>query len=131
MYFNNQCFILSIYFLPPPQQVDAPGGRPMSDVSSMFITYLLELYTWTNDSYTRGVVRDLWPTAKMAAQWQMAVSSNGFLPTCLVSTYDILDLDQYRFATFNGAFHLLAMKAAETLAYMMGQWGIRDRGRSE
>ena len=94
----------------------------MSDVTSMFITYLLELYTWSNDSYSRGVVRDLWPNAKRAARWHINISSaNDYLPTCLVGTYDILDLDQYKFAIYNSAFHLLAMKASETLAYMMGQ----------
>eukprot|EP00731_Ephydatia_muelleri_P017942 Em0010g1040a len=102
-----------------PQKVDAPGGRAMSDVTSMFITYLLELYTWSNDSYTRNLIKELWPVTKLAAQWQMNVTID-YLPTCLVCTYDILDLDQYKFTTFNSAFHLLAMKAAELLAYAAG-----------
>lgn len=91
----------------------------MGDVTSMFITYLLELYTWSSDNSTRDLIKELWPIAKLAAQWQMNVSIDN-LPTCLVCTYDILDLDQYKFATFNSVFHLLAMKAAELLAYTVG-----------
>ncbi|KAL5469493.1 hypothetical protein EMCRGX_G030750 [Ephydatia muelleri] len=101
--------------------------KVMSDVISMFITYLLELYTWSNDNDTLGMVRGLWPQAQQAAQWQLNITqSNGYLPTYLVSTDDILGLDSYKYVTYNGAFHLLAMKAAEKLAYLMGRLGGWD-----
>ncbi len=34
----------------PRTQIDVPCGRVMSDVSSMFIVYLLELYRWAGDT---------------------------------------------------------------------------------
>ena len=49
-------------------QLDTPSGRTMGDVSSMFIVYLLELWQWGRDE---DIVRELWPAAKRAAQWQM------------------------------------------------------------
>eukprot|EP00731_Ephydatia_muelleri_P017922 Em0010g1020a len=86
----------------PPRNMDIGDGRVMSDVTSMFITPT----SWSS---------------QQAAQWQLNITqSNGYLPTYLVSTYDILGLDSYKYATYNGAFHLLAMKAAEKLAYLMG-----------
>ena len=101
--------------------MDIGNGRVMSDVTSMFITYILEMYTWSSDSSILAVIRGLWPNTKRAAQWQLNITqSNGYLPIYLVSTYDILGLDSYKYATYNGAFHLLAMKAAEKLAYLMG-----------
>ncbi len=93
----------------------------MSDVSSMFIVYLLELLTWHDDSYTQQVVKDLWPNAKRAAEWQLNVSAADGIPRHMVDTYDILGLSVYPHDTYSGAFHLLAMRAAETLAYWMGK----------
>ncbi len=90
----------------------------MSDVSSMFIVYLLELLTWRNDSQ---VVKDLWPSAKRAAEWQLSVSAADGIPRHMVDTYDVLQLDFYPHDTYSGAFHLLAMRAAEALAYWMGK----------
>ena len=104
------------------QEVEFGCGRVMSDVSSMFIVYLLELQTWyQNTSVTSAVLRDLWPHAKRAAEWQMNISSIDAIPRHLVDTYDILGFDAYQHSTYSSAFHLLAMKAAEKLAYEMGE----------
>ena len=104
------------------QEVEFGCGRVMSDVSSMFIVYLLELQTWYQDtSVTSAVLQDLWPHAKRAAEWQMNISSIDGIPRNLVNTYDYLGLHAYQHSTYSGAFHLLAMKAAEKLAYEMGE----------
>ena len=89
----------------------------MSDVSSMFIVYILELYRWSNDVTT---LKALWPNAKLAAQWHMDVSSKYGVPTHLVNTYDVLAQDQYDLCSYNSAFHLLALAAARELATVMG-----------
>ena len=47
---------------------DAGCGRVMSDVSSMFILYLVELGRWGGDAAT---VARHWPVAKRAAQWHL------------------------------------------------------------
>ena len=95
----------------------------MSDVSSMFIVYLLELQTWyQNDSITEAILKDLWPHARLAAEWQMSVSSTDGIPRNLVTTYDILGLVAYPYSTYSSAFHLLAMQAAEKLAYQVGEF---------
>ena len=110
------------------QEVEFGCGRVMSDVSSMFIVYLLELQTWyQNTSVTSAVLRDLWPHAKRAAEWQMNISSIDGIPHNLVDTYDILGLSAYRHSTYSAAFHLLAMKAAEKLAYQMGELPPLDK----
>ena len=51
-------------------------GRKMSDVSSMYIIYLLELLKWANDT---ALVKELWPSAKRAAEWlrNMAAQMEG------------------------------------------------------
>ena len=104
------------------QEVEFGCGRAMSDVSSMFIVYLLELQTWYQDTnVTSAVLQDLWPHAKLAAEWQMNISNADKIPIHLQNTYDILGLNAYRHSTYSGAFHLLAMLAAERLAYQMGK----------
>ena len=104
------------------QEVEFGCGRKMSDVSSMFIVYLLELRTWHQDTnVTSAVLRDLWPHVKLAAEWQMNVSYIGGLPNYLDTTYDIVGLSAYQHSTYSSAFHLLAMKAAERLAHQMGK----------
>lgn len=70
-------------------QLDTPSGRTMGDVSSMFIVYLLELWQWGND---HDIVRELWPAAKRAAQWQMARAETWReggqgLPRSVIDTY--------------------------------------------
>uniref|UniRef100_A0A1X7UVT0 Uncharacterized protein n=1 Tax=Amphimedon queenslandica TaxID=400682 RepID=A0A1X7UVT0_AMPQE len=103
-------------------RVDSGCGRAMCDVSSMFIVYLLELLTWHDDPYSQQVVRDLYNASKKAAQWHMSVSTAEGIPLHLVDTYDIVNLAAYPYDTYSGSFHLLAMKAAETLAYAMGMY---------
>ena len=96
-----------------PAKLDTPCGRVMGDVSSMFIVYLLEMYQWMNDT---AAVRELWPVAKEAARWQINRSATHGLPDHLVDTYDGLQLSRYNVSMFSGMFHLLAMRAASTLA---------------
>lgn len=49
---------------------DDPCGRVMSDVSSMYIVYALELLRWGNQT---DFVRSLMPNITRAAEWQIAV----------------------------------------------------------
>lgn len=88
----------------------------------MFIVYLLELLTWSDDPYTRQVVKDLYNASRNAAQWFMDKSEADGIPGGLVDTYDILDLVAYPYDAYSSAFYLLAMKAAETLAYQMSMY---------
>ena len=97
--------------------LDMPTGRVMSDVSSMFIVYVLELYKWANDVTT---LKTLWPNVKLAAQWHINVSSKYGVPTFQVNTYDILRQDSYDLCSYNSGFHLLALAAAGELATAMG-----------
>ncbi len=95
----------------------------MSDVSSTFIVYLLELLTWQRDDYkVQQVLDDLWPHAKRAAEWHLNVSAAEGIPSGLCDTYDHLGLSGYPYDTYGAAFHLLAMRAAEILAYGMGMF---------
>jgi non-lysosomal glucosylceramidase len=96
----------------------------MSDVSSMFIVYLLELLTWHNDPYSQQVVQDLYNASKKAAQWHMDESAAEGIPGHLVDTYDILGLAAYPHDAYSGGFHLLAMRAAEALAYRMSMYSL-------
>ena len=96
----------------------------MSDVSSMFIVYLLELLTWHDDPYSQQVVKELYNASKKAAQWHIAESTAEGFPSQLVDTYDILGLNAYPYDAYTGGFHLLAMKAAETLAYAMSMYSL-------
>eukprot|EP01043_Picozoa_sp_COSAG02_P048866 COSAG02_NODE_4850_length_4905_cov_6.344985_1_plen_1001_part_00 len=97
--------------------LDKGCGRVMSDVSSMYITYILELYRWQNDTKT---LHELWPVVKKAALWQMNVSTDDGTPEHLENTYDILGPTRYKHVSYNTVFHLLAMKAAAELATVMG-----------
>lgn len=96
-----------------PPKLDSACGRTMGDVSSMFIVYLLELWQWTGN---QKALKDLWPAAKRAAQWQINRSNEFGLPHHVIDTYDGLNLDRYNVSAFSGFFHLLAMKAAAKLA---------------
>ena len=102
-----------------PQNVEFGCGRSMSDVSSMFIVYLLELLTWHDDPYSQQVVVDLYNASKKAAQWHITESTANGIPSHLVDTYDVVGLAAYPHDAYTGGFHLLAMKAAEILAYKM------------
>ena len=71
--------------------------------------------------HDEDIVRELWPAAKRAAQWQMARAETWQeggqgLPMHVIDTYDGLSLNNYNASAFSGFFHLLAMKAAAALA---------------
>ena len=115
---------------PPPhthththtQELEFGCGRVMCDVSSMFIVYLLELHQWhSNFTRVQQVLTDLWPNAKRAAQWHLDRAAATGLPQYLVTTYDVVQLAAYPYSSYSSAFHLLAMKAAEKLAVVMGE----------
>ena len=55
----------------------------MSDVSSMYVLYVLELYKWGGDT---AMLKELWPTAKKAAQWHIDSSVDDGLPNYLCNT---------------------------------------------
>ncbi len=103
--------------------IDTHCGRKMSDVSSMFIVYVLELYQWGNDTDT---LTKLWDNVKRAAQWHMDVSQQYGIPERLVNTYDVLMQNKYDLCSFNSAFHLLAMTAAKQVALAMGDEQFAD-----
>ena len=92
---------------------DAGCGRVMSDVSSMFILYLVELGRWSGDTAT--VVRH-WPVAKRAAQWHLQEAASSGLLERMCNTYDIAGPQTHRLVAYNEVFHLVALAAAEALA---------------
>ena len=75
-----------------PPALDAPCGRVMGDVSSMFIVYVYEAWVWHADA---DLVKQLWPAAAKAARWQMARAVEFGLPSRVVDTYDGLELSRY------------------------------------
>lgn len=93
-----------------------PKGRKMSDVSSMFIIYVLELLKWSGD---RVSLEMYWPTIKRAADWQVSVAAELGLPKNLQNTYDILHLMDFDVSTYSAVFHILAMRGAAQLATAM------------
>eukprot|EP01065_Artemidia_motanka_P038717 TRINITY_DN47565_c0_g1_i1.p1 TRINITY_DN47565_c0_g1~~TRINITY_DN47565_c0_g1_i1.p1 ORF type:complete len:985 (+),score=290.16 TRINITY_DN47565_c0_g1_i1:57-3011(+) len=97
---------------------DQPQGRIMSDSTSMFIIYVLELLRWTGDTAT---AKTFYPTVKRGAQWQMAKSKDLGVPKGLQTTYDILRFpEKYQISAYATVFHLAAMRAAEELAIVVG-----------
>eukprot|EP00759_Apiculatamorpha_spiralis_P003226 PhF_6_TR11553/c0_g1_i1/m.18566 len=93
-------------------------GRVMSDVSSMFVMYVYELYRW----WPQGpdVLKSLYQNVKRAAQWHISVSTANGLPAHLITTYDILELERYDASTYSNVFHMMTMKAMLTLSKAMG-----------
>ena len=89
----------------------------MSDGSSMFIVYVLELLRWAGDNTTLSLY---YPTVKKAAQWQMDVSKPLGVPERLETTYDILGFPHYQLSAYASAFHLIAMRASSALATAAG-----------
>lgn len=96
---------------------DSPQGRIMSDSTSMFIVYVLELLRWGGDNTTLQLY---YPTVKRAAQWQMMRAEELGLPQHLETTYDILQFPQYQLSAYASVFHLLAMSATVELAKVAG-----------
>eukprot|EP00045_Choanoeca_perplexa_P015074 m.182287 g.182287 ORF g.182287 m.182287 type:complete len:987 (+) comp16883_c0_seq1:64-3024(+) len=109
----------------PP--LDVPHGRDMSDVSSMLIVYAYEMYHWHNDS---SVLEAIWPQLVGAAEWQISVSTKYGIPYKLTATYDVLGLADYPTATYNGVFHLLAMRTIAELAAAMGNQTLVARAEA-
>ena len=68
----------------------------------------------------KELLDDLWPYAKRAAMWHMNTSLTYGIPYKLQNTYDVLGLNAYSFASYNSAFHILALQAAEMLAVVKG-----------
>ena len=93
-------------------------GRVMSDVSSMYIVYLLELLRWNND---QDFVKEWFPTAKKAADWHISVSTFHNMPYKLQTTYDVLALNQYETCSYSAVFHILAMRSMAELCVFMGE----------
>ena len=96
---------------------DSPQGRVMSDGSSMFLMYVLELLRWTGD---RATLELYYPVVKKVAQWQMQVSATFGVPVGLETTYDILRFPSYTLSAYASVFHLLAMAATRELATAFG-----------
>ena len=88
------------------------GGREMGDVTTLFIAEVWQMYAWTKDM---EFVTAMYPHVVRGMEWQIRRSPNG-LPEHLVSTYDIVALDQFQYTTFNSVLHLLAMQAVMRLA---------------
>ena len=97
-------------------KLDHPCGRVMSDVSSMYIVYLLELLKWGGED---AFVREWYPVAKKAADWQVSVSTFHGMPYKLQTTYDVMGLERYDTATYSAVFQILAMRAIQELAVFM------------
>ncbi|CAD5124032.1 DgyrCDS12336 [Dimorphilus gyrociliatus] len=100
----------------PTSEIDTPCGRKMSDVSSMLMVYILEMYQWGGDV---DLLKEMYPVIIKAADWHINTTGSYGIPINLQNTYDILALNAYTFSAYNSAFHLLAMKVAEHLARAM------------
>ena len=96
---------------------DSPQGRVMSDSTSMFMMYVLELLRWSGD---RATLEVYYPVLKRAAQWQMQKSVAFGVPVNLETTYDILRFPSYTLSTYASVFHLMAMAATRELATAYG-----------
>eukprot|EP00463_Aulacantha_scolymantha_P001814 TRINITY_DN2439_c0_g1_i1.p1 TRINITY_DN2439_c0_g1~~TRINITY_DN2439_c0_g1_i1.p1 ORF type:complete len:275 (-),score=19.66 TRINITY_DN2439_c0_g1_i1:58-882(-) len=80
---------------------DTPQGRVMSDSTSMFILYVLELLLWEGDTNTALLY---YPTVKRAAEWQIQASKTFEVPLSLETTYDILQFPKYQLSTYSTIF---------------------------
>lgn len=70
----------------------------MSDSSSMFILYVLELLRWSGDTET---LKLYYPTVRRIAMWQMNKSAEFGVPLQLETTYDILGFPKkYQLSTY-------------------------------
>merc|ERR1719201_1039360 len=96
---------------------DHPSGRVMSDVTSMFLLYIVELYQWSNDTAT---IDELWPNIEKAIAWQIASTADVGIPAHMIDTYDILRESHYLSDTYSAMFFLMSMKACDVLATAKG-----------
>ena len=97
--------------------MDEPGGRVMADTSSVFVLELLELWRHTAD---QALLAELWPSAARATAWMVQNAAELGLPLHLVSTYDMLGIESHNVTTYNSMLFLAAMRAASTLAALLG-----------
>ena len=96
---------------------DKAEGRVMSDSTSMFIIYVLELYRWAADDTS---LKLYWPTIKKAVEWHISTCEQFDVPYKLQTTYDVLHFPEYDVSTYSSVFHMAAMRAAAELAKAMG-----------
>eukprot|EP01051_Picozoa_sp_SAG22_P006580 SAG22_NODE_435_length_10524_cov_8.503789_8_plen_112_part_00 len=90
----------------------------MSDSTSMFILYVLELLRWNGDT----------ETLRLAALWQMNVSSEFGVPLKLETTYDILQFPQdYELSTYATVVRTPKVPSIAVLS-AQGHW-LRRRSR--
>ncbi|XP_023931770.1 uncharacterized protein LOC106167159 [Lingula anatina] len=108
---------LRVSVLVPGDEIDVPGGRVMSDCSSMFAVYALELYRWKGEV---EFVKSLWPNIKKAVQWHIDQAKEYGQPRKLETTYDYVVLTIYDFSAYTSGFHLLALRAGYELALAFG-----------
>jgi len=99
-----------------PPLTDKACGRVMSDVSSMFLVYLVHMA----QGGRMGIVKELWPNAVAAAKWQIDQSAQMGVPLKLQTTYDVLGLNAYDTCTYSSLFHILAMRSCSFLAGKLG-----------
>jgi non-lysosomal glucosylceramidase len=97
--------------------IDQPGGRVMADTSSVFVLELLELWRHTGDG---ALLAELWPAAARATAWMIGNAAALGLPLHLVCTYDMLGIESHNVTTYNSFLFLAAMRAASTLAALLG-----------
>ena len=97
-------------------QPDMPQGRIMSDSTSMFIVYVLELYKWDADVVT---LKTYWPVIQKAVSWINSTALEFGVPYKLETTYDVLGFPKYELSTYASAFHILALMAARELGVAM------------
>ena len=97
-------------------QPDVPATRNMSDVTSMFIVYVLELYQWDNDMETLLLY---WPVIQRGVKWMLSTARTFGLPYHLIDTYDIMAFNSYDVAMYNSMFHIVGLESALRLAQVM------------
>ena len=70
----------------------------MGDTTTLFVVEVFEYWIGTGDE---SLLAEFWPNVKIAVDWAIKQAGPDVLPTHLVCTYDILDLDQYNHTTYN------------------------------
>ena len=103
---------------------DTPQGRVMSDSSSMFMVYLLELLNWDADITSLQLY---WPTVQKIVDWIISTTSTIGVPYQLQTTYDQLRFNDHQASSYSTGFHLLAMRVGQELATAMGDNATYDK----
>ena len=103
--------------------LDKPSGRMMGDGCTAFI---LEVYQDYLLSGKKGLLSELWVNVKKAAEWQINRARKYGLPDSLNNTYDWWEFDRKDIVSYNAFLHLAALKAAEKLAKVEGDWEFAD-----